>query len=54
MVSKTNKSPTLLEFTSHKINIDLISDSHKGYEDDRVREGSRECSSRDSISHAVA
>lgn len=38
MVSKTNKSPTVLEFTQYKINIDLISDSHKGYEDDKVSE----------------
>lgn len=53
MVSKINKSFIFLEFILYKINIDFILDSYKGYEDDWVREGSRECLSRDSILYVV-
>lgn len=45
VVSKTNKSPTVPEFIQYKINIDLISDGHKGYVDGKVS-GKRISSSR--------
>lgn len=38
VLTKTNKSPNVLEFIQHKINIGLISDGHKGYEHDKVSE----------------